>query len=140
MAEAVGGALPTVEEALAWEGYRLDELAGSSVARVQGLLVDAASGKPEWLVVKLGRFGRTTALPVRDCAAGAGHVWCPYERETIRSAPVIEAGEELTGERELELCAHYGIGAGQGRAAELAKRDRDAVTAKPAATPGEGDG
>jgi hypothetical protein len=138
MAEAAGGALPTVGEALAWEGYRLDELGGTSVARVQGLLVDAAGGKPEWLVVKLGRFGRVTALPLRDCAAGAGHVWCPYEREAIRGAPAIEPGDPLTREQELELCAHYGIGEGQGRAAELAQRDPDAVTAKPAAEPAEG--
>ena len=128
-----------LEEALAWEGYRLEEIAGSSVARVQGVHVDAESGQPEWLVVKLGRFGRTTALPLRDCAAGAGHVWCPYERERIRAAPAIESGDPLTRERELELCAHYGIGEGQGRAAELAQREADAVTARPAGAPAEGD-
>jgi hypothetical protein len=74
MAEAVGGALPTLQEAVGWEGYRLDELNGASMARVQGVQLDAEGGNPEWLLVKLGRFGRTTALPMRDCAAGAGHV------------------------------------------------------------------
>jgi hypothetical protein len=114
MAEAVGGALPTLQEAVGWEGYRLDELNRASMARVQGVQVDAEGGNPEWLLVKLGRFGRTTALPMRDCAAGAGHVWSPYERETVRGAPAIEADQPLTREQELELCAHYRIHEGQG--------------------------
>jgi PRC-barrel domain len=135
MAEAVGGALPTLEEALGWVGYHIDEIGGPSVARVQGIQVDAESGKPQWLVVKLGRFGRTTAIPFRDCAAVAGHVWCPYERDVIRGAPAIEAGEPISRELELELCAHYGVGEGQGRAGELAERGDDSPTARPATTP-----
>jgi hypothetical protein len=132
MAEAVGGALPTLEEGLGWVGYRLDEISGPSVARVQGIQVDAESGQPQWLVVKLGRFGRTTALPFRDCAAVAGHVWCPYDRDAIRGAPAIEADEPMSRELELELCAHYGVGEGQGRVGELAGRGASSPTATPA--------
>jgi hypothetical protein len=137
MGEVIGGALPTLQEALGWEGYRLDEIGGSSMARVQGIQVDAEGGEPKWLLVRLGRFGRTTAVPLRDCVAGAGHVWCPYEREAVRSAPAIEPGEPLTREQELELCAHYGIREGQGRAAEISRRQQGAVTARTASAPAD---
>jgi hypothetical protein len=135
MAEGGAGALPTLEEALGWVGHRLDEIGGASIARVQGVHVDADSGEPAWLVVRLGRFGRITALPFRDCAAGAGHVWCPYERDEVRGAPSLEPDEPLTREQELELCAHYGIGERQARAAEIAARGQGAQTARPAASP-----
>jgi hypothetical protein len=34
--------------------------------------------------------------------------------------------------QELELCSHWGIGEKQGRAAEVAKRDAEEITAVPA--------
>src|SRR5436305_7078157 len=103
------GRLPTLDEARGWIGYRVDEMGGSSVARVQEIYVDQESGEPAWVVVKLGRFGKLTALPVRDCAGGSGHVWAAFTRDEIRSAPAIEARTPLTREQELEICAHFGI-------------------------------
>src|SRR5436190_10067276 len=100
------GNLPTLLEARGWIGFRVDEIGGSSVARVQDVYVDQESGEPVWLVIKLGRFGKLTALPLRDCAGGAGHLWAAYPRELIRGAPGVEPGIPLTREHELELCAH----------------------------------
>ena len=45
----------------------------------------------------------------------------------------IEPTTELTRDRELELLAFYGIDGEVGRAAELARRDAEGVTARPAA-------
>src|SRR3954464_9278190 len=122
------GRIPTLAETRGWIGHRVDEMGGSSVARIQDVYVDQESGEPAWLVIKIGRFGKLTALPVRDCAGAAGHVWVAYPPDTIRVAPSIESGRPLAREQELEICADYGIVEGQGRVAEISGRPEGAVT------------
>src|SRR5258705_4068096 len=96
------GRLPTLHEVRGWIGFRVDEMGGTSVARVQDVYVDQESGDPVWLVIKAGRFGKLTALPLRDCAGGAGHVLAAYSRELIRGAPGVEPPTPPTREQELE--------------------------------------
>jgi hypothetical protein len=124
--------LPDTSEALGWAGAKLDELSGGTVGRVEGVLVDAESGDPKWLLVRMGRFGHHTALPFSHAVAGVGRVWAPYARDMVRQAPRIDAGNSLTRERELELCAFYGMGETTGRGAEIAGRPEGTVTAEPA--------
>lgn len=123
---------PSLEEVAAWAGYRLDDIAGGGVGKVEGVYLDAESGNPEWLLSRMGRFGHYCLIPARDAVAGAGHVWVPYTREQIRRAPKIEPKSGLAKEKELELLALYGIGGEEGRAAEITERDPQAVTARPA--------
>jgi hypothetical protein len=123
---------PSPEEVLAWAGHRLDEIGGGAVGKVEGAYVDAATGRPEWLLSRMGRFGHFSLVPSRDAVGGVGHVWVPYTRDQIRGAPRIEPKAELTKSREDELLQHYGIGGEAGRAADIAGRDADAVTARPA--------
>src|SRR5215213_2823774 len=130
--QAHGPELPDTVEALAWAGAKLDEMNGSAIGRVEGVLVDAMSGDPKWLLVRMGRFGHHTALPYSHAVAGIGRVWAPYPRDTIRGAPRIDAGQPLSRERELDLCAYYGIAEDAGRGAEIAERPDGAVTAEPA--------
>lgn len=124
---------PSLDEIMSWSGYRLDEVAGGSVGKVEGAYVDADSGRAEWLLARMGRFGHHCLVPARDAVAGAGHVWVPYGRDRIRQAPKIEPRTELNREKELELLSFYGIDGEVGRAAEVAGRDAEAVTARPAA-------
>jgi hypothetical protein len=124
---------PSAEEVLAWTGHRLDEIAGGNVGKVEGAYVDAESGRPEWLLSRMGRFGHYTLVPARDAVVGAGHVWIPYTRDQIRQAPKITPKAELTKDREAELLDFYGIGGEGGRAADIADRDDESVTARPAA-------
>lgn len=127
-----GVAGPSLEEVVGWAGHRLDEIAGGGVGRVEGAYVDAESGRPEWLLSRMGRFGHHCLVPARDAVVGVGHVWVPYARDQIRRAPKIEPKANLTGERETELLTYYGIGGEAGRAAEIAGRDAEIVTARPA--------
>jgi PRC-barrel domain len=132
---AAGSAPPPLGDALGWVGFRVDDLNGSRVGTVQSVYVDAASEKPVWLIVKVGRFGNVTALPYAECADGAARVWIAHERKTIRAAPAVESGEPLVREQELELCAHYLIRQG-GRYADVEKRAAKAITSRPADRPG----
>jgi PRC-barrel domain protein len=123
---------PAASEALSWVGGRLDEVGGETVGKVEAAYVDTENGRTEWLLVRLGRFGARAPVPAREAVGGVGHVWVPYRAEAIKGAPKLDAGAPLTRERELQLLSHFGIAGHVGRAAELAERDPDAMTARPA--------
>jgi hypothetical protein len=123
---------PDLSEVLGWVGHKLDELHGATVGRIEGAHVDAEDGKPEWLLVRFGRFGHHTLVPARDAVEGAGRVWVPFARDVIRRAPRIKAGSTLTKDEESALLAHYGVLAPAGRGADIAERNGNAVTARPA--------
>jgi hypothetical protein len=132
MSDAPAAAPPLLDEARRWLGQRVDDLGGKEIGEARGLFVDAQSGEPSWLIVRRGRFRRTlVAAPLRDCAGGVGRVWIAHERAPVRTAPVVDPTRPLLREHELTICAHYGIGEGVGRAAEVAGRPADAITSNP---------
>lgn len=130
--EAQADGSPSLEEVVSWAGHKLDDIGGGSVGKVEGVYADAENGRPEWLLSRMGRFGHYCLVPARDAVAGAGHVWVPYTRDQIRRAPKIEPKSGLTRNKEAELLTFYGIGGEAGRAAEIARRGPQEVTAKPA--------
>jgi len=125
--------LPSADDVKAWEGYQLDEISGQGVAKVEGLFVDKESGDPVWVLAKLGRFGKTVPVSLRECAAAAGRVWVPHDREVIRNAPAVDPTMPLNREQEMQVLDYYGIPATVGRGAEIADRPEGATTAKPPA-------
>ena len=133
--EAASGAETelSLEEVKGWSGYKLDDLTGHAVGKVEGVYVDESSGRPEWLLARMGRFGHHCLLPARDAVAAAERVWVPYTRDQIRKAPRTEPNQPLERDREQALLEHYGIGSSEaGRGATLAGVGGDKVTARPA--------
>ncbi len=130
-AEAATTEAPNLEEALSWSGWKLDGFSGDSVGRIEGVIADAESGEPAWLLVRMGRFGHYSVVPSALAAAGIGRVWVPYDRETLRQAPRVESGAALSREQELELLAYFRIPQDQGRPAEVAGRPEGSQTALP---------
>jgi hypothetical protein len=124
--------LPSLEEAMAWEGLQVDGLGNKTLGRVAGIHVDASNGEPHWALIRLGPLAGCTAIPFEHVAEGAGRLWAAYDRDWIREAPRFRPNESLTALQELELCAHWGIREGSGRAAEVAEKDADEITAVPA--------
>lgn len=114
-----------IDAALACVGSKLDELGGGSVGRVEAVLRDAEDDSPTWLVVRVGRFGKRAAVPFDYAAPGVGHVWTPFDRETIRAAAELDPSGGLSAADELALAAHYGVPEGSGRAAAVAGRDEE---------------
>ena len=127
--------LPTLEEARAWDGMQIDGLGNKTVGRIAGIHVDANDGEPRWALIRLGPLAGCTAIPFQHVAEGAGRLWAAYDRDWIREAPRFRPNQSLTALQELEVCAHWGIHEGKGRAAEVAKQDSDEITAVPAASP-----
>lgn len=133
MSDAQADAKLTRSAVEGWAGHTVDDLGGAEVGRVRGLFLDAASGDPSWLIVRQGRFkGTLVAVPLLDCAAAAGRVWIAHDRRTIAAAPVVDPTRPLLREHELTICAHFGIGEGVGRAAEVAPRAEGSITSQPA--------
>lgn len=120
----------TAAEAAAWIDYGLDDIDGTGIGKVSGLYVDAESGKPAWLLAKLGRFSGEVAIPFHDCAAVAGKVWVPYHRDIVREAPIVDPARPLNREQELLICEYFGLGDSQGRAAEVKDRAEGAITSR----------
>lgn len=122
---------PSREDVEGWVGARLDEISGVGVGKVEGAYVDEKTGMPEWILIRVGRFGHHCVVPAREAVAGVGHVWVPWDRNSIRRSPRVERGGALTAEEERQLCDHYGIVEGSGRAADLAERADDQITVVP---------
>lgn len=125
---------PNLEDVKAWDGYRVDDLTGHGVARVEGLFVDGESGQPTWILAKLGRFGKVVPISIRECAAAAGRVWTPHDREVIRNAPAVDPGLPLNREQEQQVLEYYGIPDTVGRSAEIKDRAAGSITANPLTT------
>jgi hypothetical protein len=115
-----------------WESLPVDGLGTKTLGRIAGIHVDADDGRPRWALIRIGPLAGCTAIPYEHVAEGAGRLWAAYERDWIREAPRFRPVEALTADQELELCAHWSVGEGRGRAAEVAGKDPDAITAVPA--------
>jgi hypothetical protein len=123
----------TTEDAAGWLGTPVDDSSGKRLGKVSGLYSDAESNEPKWLVVRLGPLAGEAAIPFEHTAAGGGRVWVAYTREEVRSSHKLKGGRALTAAQELELCEHYGVDVGIGRADELAERGAGQISAVPAA-------
>jgi hypothetical protein len=120
------------EEPQRWIGLKLDGLESKKLGKIAGIHVDAEDGEPRWALVRIGPFAGCTAVPVEHVAEGAGRLWAAYDRDLIREAPRLRPDEALTAVQELELCSYWGIRDGKGRAAEVADRNDDQISAVPA--------
>jgi hypothetical protein len=123
--------LPNLEDAQSWDGMEIDGLGNKTLGRITGIHVDASDGEPRWALIRLGPLAGCTAIPFEHVAEAAGRLWAAYDRDWIREAPRFRPDESLTALQELELCAHWGIREGQGRAAEVAEQAADEITAVP---------
>ena len=101
--------LPSLDDAITWDGKQIDGLGNKSLGRLAGIHVDANDGEPRWALIRLGPLAGCTAIPFEHVAEGAGRLWAAYERDWIREAPRFRPNESLTALQELELCAHWGI-------------------------------
>ena len=130
---AAAPSAPSLEDVKAWHGYRVDEIDGHAVATVEAVFADSKSGLPVWVLAKLGRFGKVVPISIRECAAAAGRVWVPHDREVIRDAPAVDPSLPLNRSQEQQVLEYYGIPETVGRGAEIAERPAEEVTAEPAA-------
>ncbi len=108
---------PDLAEVETWIGWRVDDVHGSMIGRVESIRLDP-DGRPLWLVVSEFRFGegRRFVIPAGDAVGGSVRVWSPHPRERIRATAGM-LGARFTPQADRRLVSHYVGPAGAGRAA-----------------------
>lgn len=97
----------SVEQALAWVGFHVEDVNGRRVGRVEGVLVDRESGRPQWLLLRGGTVrAHHHAIPIAGVTAGAGHLYTPHTKGTIERLTVPADGW-LSPRTERELVDAY---------------------------------
>lgn len=122
----------TADQAIGWTGARVDAIDDGSIGRVEGIYLDAESGEPAWLIFRIGRLGRRTAVPFEFAAAGAGSVWLPFEKDRLKRLPEVDPAAGMHPALERKLCAHLGIPEGGWRLGVISGRAEEQPSAIPA--------
>jgi sporulation protein YlmC with PRC-barrel domain len=86
------------------------DIEGERVGTVTDVYVDESTGRPEWLLLDTGFFGRGIHVPAHRLDPLEGGYRLPYARDVISSSPEVDAGSDQLGEvDERELHAYYGV-------------------------------
>jgi uncharacterized protein (TIGR02271 family) len=96
---------------------QLDVVIGSTAVGPDGTLgtvrevyLDDETGRPEWATVRTGLFGtREAFVPLADADVAGDGLRVPYDTETVKNAPHIDAEGHLSPAEEAELYRYYGI-------------------------------
>jgi hypothetical protein len=92
-------------------GAPLSPRGGGVAGTIEDLLVDPASHRPVWLLVRLRRAARPyTFVPAVRMASRADAVVVPFDEEALRQAPVrLAAPCPCPREHAVALSRHYGV-------------------------------
>jgi hypothetical protein len=81
---------------------------GDRIGDIGQVYLDNESGEPNFLTVKTGLFGtQESFVPLAHAEASGADVTVPYDKDTIKNAPRLDAGESLTPEDERRLYSYY---------------------------------
>ena len=122
-------------------GAPLSPRSGGVAGIVEDLLVDEASHRPVWLLVRLRDGERPyTFVPAERMASRTGAVVVPFDEKALRDTPVrLASPSPCAREHAATLSRHYGVRihaqrhrrSGQGAPAhlgDLARVDRERAT------------
>jgi uncharacterized protein (TIGR02271 family) len=83
---------------------------GEKIGSVDDIYLDRETDKPEWAAVNTGFFGtRSTFVPLAEASQQGNDIVVPYDKNTVKGAPNVDAGGELSQEQEAELYSYYGL-------------------------------
>lgn len=93
-----------------WIGSALVDLDKCRLGTIEDIYFDAQSGRPQWLLVRNGRFGmRRILVPLAEARRIREGIMTPYDKRRIDRAPRIDPAEDLHDEQTAELYRHYGL-------------------------------
>jgi uncharacterized protein (TIGR02271 family) len=89
---------------------------GDKIGSAGQVYLDNQTGDPEWIAVRTGLFGtKESFVPLSQATIGSDRIDVPFDKETVRGAPQIDADGDLSPAEEHELYFYYGIGSGGGQ-------------------------
>lgn len=93
-------------------GMQVRDSAGDKVGKIGQVWINEATGRPAWASVRTGMFGATESfMPLDDrCHVEQDHLRVPFDKETVKDAPRIEAEGDLSVTQQDELYRYYRMG------------------------------
>jgi hypothetical protein len=81
---------------------------GERIGDIGQVYLDNETGEPNWVTVKTGLFGtQESFVPLGQAEANGANVTVPYDKDTIKNAPRLDAGGSLSPEEEKRLYSYY---------------------------------
>ncbi|MDL4815363.1 PRC and DUF2382 domain-containing protein [Actinomadura opuntiae] len=97
-------------------GMSVTDTHGTKVGTVKQVYLNDDSGAPEWVTVHTGWFGmRESFVPLSGARKAQDMLQVPYDKETIKGAPNVNADEHLSHAQIVDLYRHYGVRPPSGR-------------------------
>ncbi|MFI0406160.1 PRC and DUF2382 domain-containing protein [Actinomadura sp. 3N508] len=97
-------------------GMSVTDTHGTKVGTIKQVYLNDDSGAPEWVTVHTGWFGmRESFVPLSGARKAEGMLQVPYDKETIKGAPNVDADEHLSHAQIVDLYRHYGVRPPAGR-------------------------
>jgi PRC-barrel domain len=97
-------------EAYDFRGRTLVDPAGEKIGKVDEVYTDREGGQPEWALVHTGLLGtKQSFVPLRAASASGEDVRVTVDKQAVKDAPTVEAGQELSEAEERRLFEHYGV-------------------------------
>ena len=90
-------------------GMEVHAADGEKIGKIDDILLDEATQRVDWGVVKMGVLGRKETLVPLSAAERSGEtITVPYEKDFVSSAPQFHT-DGLTTDEEESLFSYYGI-------------------------------
>ncbi|NKZ08206.1 DUF2382 domain-containing protein [Actinomadura latina] len=91
-------------------GMSVTDTHGTKVGTIKQVYLNDDSGSPEWVTVHTGWFGmRESFVPLSGARKNQDMLQVPYDKETIKGAPNVDADEHLSHAQIVDLYRHYGV-------------------------------
>ncbi len=91
-------------------GANVVSSSGEKIGSVEDIYLDQETDKPEWVAVNTGLLGtKSTFVPLAEATQQGDDIVVPYDKNTVKGAPNIEAGGELSQAQEADLYSYYGL-------------------------------
>ncbi len=98
------------QQVLAMRGASINDRSGQRIGTVREIYLDRETDRPEWALVNTGLFGGGSSfVPLAGASVQGDVLLVDYDKDTVKDAPLMEAGQELLPEEEAELYRHYGL-------------------------------
>ncbi|MFI0482563.1 PRC and DUF2382 domain-containing protein [Actinomadura sp. 9N215] len=112
-------------------GMSVTDTNGTKVGTIKQVYLNDDSGAPEWVTVHTGWFGmRESFVPLSGARKSEDMLRVPYDKETIKGAPNVDADEHLSHGQIVNLYRHYGVRPPAGRSGGGGETDTSQGTAE----------
>jgi hypothetical protein len=87
----------------------LVDRSGEEIGKIDDVIADPFDLRPEWLVVKIGRFAGEHLVPIAAVTERGDRFVVDFTKEDVKSAPKTKTHTAPTAEEREAVYRHYGL-------------------------------